>query len=121
MKIRASALGSFGSLAALLVLPHLALAQTLGTPGDITATVESCNGKYLVNWSAVSGATTYDIYVQWPGSSSFVLLKAVVNTMTTLTPEDASLDTNFEIEACNSSGCGAPGGPFALPWYSGCP
>jgi hypothetical protein len=121
VKVSMPVLSSVLSVALLSGLPVLASAQTLGTPGNITATVESCNGKYYVTWSAVTNATTYDILVEWPGSTSFVLLKATANAYTTVTAENATLDTNFEIQACDSSGCGTPTNSFALAYYAGCP
>lgn len=121
MKIPTSTLGSLLSLALLSSLPGLASAQTLGTPAWTSSTVESCNGKYYVTWSAVTDATTYDIWALWPGATSYILLKATANTATTVTAADATLGSYFEVQACNASGCGAVSSPLELPYYSGCP
>ena len=115
-------LGSLLSLALLAYLPSLASAQTLGTPSMISATVEACNGSYLVSWTAVSGATTYDIWVDFPQTSGYVLQKATANTQTSLHAADSPLATLIEIQACNSSGCGPLSSPgVEISWYSGCP
>ena len=121
MKLSMSVSGSILALALLTVVPNLAAAQTLGTPSAISATVESCNGAYFIQWTAVTGATTYDIWVDYPESGGYILQKATANTNTTLHAADASLDTLFEIQACNASGCGALSDPVAIAYYPGCP
>ena len=121
MKLSVRAMGSVLSLALLSFLPTLASAQSLGTPEFTSATVESCNGLYLVDWSAVAGATTYDIWVQYPGTTSYSLLKAAAGTQTSLRAANSTQSSYFEIQACNASGCGPLSSPLQLAFYSGCP
>jgi hypothetical protein len=115
------ALGSLVSCALLAGLPGLAAAQTLGTPSWTSASVAGCNGLYDVTWSAVTGATTYEIWIQVGGTVGYNLWKSTPSTETLIREPNQHIPDSYEVQACNASGCGALSGSWEGDYYAGCP
>jgi hypothetical protein len=102
----------------------VASAQTLGTPQFTDMSLAGCSGSYIVSWTAVSGATFYEIWHELPGTTSYVLSKTSTDTTTEVHAPNLGGNrtfTFFEVAACDASGCGGFSNPIGLSWYSGCP
>jgi hypothetical protein len=124
VKLPIPVIGSVAFLALQCCFPTLASAQTLGTPQFTDSSLAGCAGSYFVTWSAVSGATSYDIWVDRPDTSGYVLSKITTDTTVEVHAAQGSLPSGinlFEVSACDASGCGALSNPIGLDWYSGCP
>lgn len=72
-----------------------------------TSVTNSTNGAYTINWTAVSGADSYELYednalVTNDGNNPFVNTK----TYTTAAPKVNGAHT-YKVRACNPAGCGA--------------
>jgi hypothetical protein len=99
-----------------------AYAQSVGTPQWTSYNVLACNGSYYVTWSSVAGATSYEIWANYPPYAGYSLLKTITGkTSTSLRAANSTQSSYFEVEACIGTTCSPPSGPLELPYYSGCP
>jgi hypothetical protein len=80
-----------------------------------------CRGLYIIEWTAVANATTYNILVNRPPYSGYVQTKSVTGTETTITAQNAPGATLVEVQACTATACGADSSPLLLSYYAGCP
>jgi hypothetical protein len=80
-----------------------------------------CNGLFIIQWTAVSGATSYNVLGNYPPYSGYAVLKTVTGLQTMVHASDTDQLTYMEVEACDSSGCGPVSNQITLFWYSGCP
>ncbi len=77
--------------------------------GSISASPSTIvqGGQFTLSWSGVSGATSYNIYADPPGSSPNRFLQSTSGTSSTRTA--GILGTyQYSVTACNSSGCSTP-------------
>ena len=78
-----------------------------GTPSELRAEVQSEN-EILVTWSAVQGATSYNLYRSTSRDGTVSLVAANISALsyldtTALSAED--IGYYYQLEACNSGGC----------------
>ena len=82
-----------------------------GAPSVLTAEVQSASvqseSEILVTWSAVQGATSYNLYRSTSGDGTYTLVAANISALryldTVLSAED--IGYYYQLEACNSGGC----------------
>ncbi|MDB5971725.1 MAG: streptogrisin [Hydrocarboniphaga sp.] len=94
---------------------------SLGVPQVTEASLLSCNGKYRLGWTSVSGANSYEVWQSLGTSYPYYLSKTVTGVSTTVTASSSTVSSNFKVRACTSTYCGNFGDPVALVYYSGCP
>jgi hypothetical protein len=82
--------------------------------------IAGCNGSYILDWSAVSGATSYRLWSQPSPNRTFAIAKSLTTT-TALVHAVNPGGTTFEVQACTGTSCGPIGSPVFLGYYSGCP
>ena len=114
-----------------LIAASLALLAVLGSSGNAFAldapTLNNgggpagCNGLFVIQWTAVTGATSYNVLVNYPPYSGYALFKTSTGLETMIHASDTDQLTYVEVEACDSSGCGPVSNQISLYWYSGCP
>ena len=80
--------------------------DALGAPSALSASVQS-ESEILVTWSAVQGATSYNLYRSMNGDGTVSLVAANISALRYL---DTGLSTEdipyyYQLEACNSGGC----------------
>lgn len=84
-------------------------------PSSVSVISEKCYGFNWVNLSAVSGATSYQIYsVYSPSSTSGSLLKTITDTSTDIS---VTSQTYIKAKACNSYGCSAMSTSYGTAQY----
>ena len=71
MKFSRFAIGAISCIVMQCCLLSPAAAQTLGTPVITDASVAGCNGTYTLSWTPISGATYYQLWVEYPGTTSY--------------------------------------------------
>jgi hypothetical protein len=123
VKVSTSTVGSGVLLAFLCCLTNLASAQSLGTPQFTSSTLAGCRGSYILDWTSIPDATSYQVWVEHPNTSSYVLAKTETSTealVVAITASPAGLSF-FEVTACDATSCGAFSSPIGLSWYAGCP
>ena len=80
--------------------------DALGAPSALSASVQS-ESEILVTWSAVQGATSYNLYRSMNGDGTVSLVAANISALryldTGLSAED--IRYYYQLEACNSGGC----------------
>ena len=82
-----------------------------GAPSVLTAEVQSASvqsaSEILVTWSAVQGATSYNLYRSTSRDGTYTLVAANISALryldTVLSAED--IGYYYQLEACNSGGC----------------
>ena len=82
-----------------------------GTPSVLSAEVQSASvqsaSEILVTWSAVQGATSYNLYRSTNRDGTYTLVAANISALsyldTALSAED--IGYYYQLEACNSGGC----------------
>ena len=123
MKVSTSTIGSGVLLAFLCCFTNLAAAQSLGTPQFTSSSLAGCRGSYIIDWTSVPDATSYQVWVQHPNTSSYVLAKTVTDTEALVVAINTSPRglSYFEVTACDATSCGAFSSPIGLSWYAGCP
>jgi len=92
----------------------------LSAPVIESAEISGCNGKWLMDWSSVSGATSYQIWSQ-AGTSSYALYATTTSSLKIVTASTSAPTTNFKVKACDGAGCGAFSNVWSVYYYSGCP
>jgi hypothetical protein len=120
VKFSIPVIGSVAFLAFQCCLPTVASAQSLGTPQFTSSSIAGCDGSFILTWSAITGATSYEVWAELPGTSSFVISKLPTTTLATVHAQPGGI-TLFEVSACDASGCGGLSSSIGLSWYSGCP
>jgi hypothetical protein len=90
-------------------------------PTSVTASQAGCNGLYLVSWPAVSGATSYAVWVKTPFDATYTQTITTTGTTATIRAINSTTSTFVEVQACNGSNCGLLSGPHGLRYYNGCP
>lgn len=91
----------------------------IGTPSLTSWGIEACNGTYLLEWTSVSGATSYNVLMN--DGFGYSTYSSSSTTSAGVTVPRGDTDT-FEVQACTGSTCGAASSPTpALRYYSGCP
>ena len=80
-----------------------------------------CNGAYFISWNAIPSATSYQVWIEPPGLSSFSVLKSVTGTNAAVGATNSPQATKFEVQACNGSLCGRLSNTISLSYYKGCP
>ena len=113
------------------IAASLALLAVVGSPGIALALdapvlnngggPAGCNGLFVIQWTAVSGATSYNVLGNYPPYSGYAVLKTVTGLETMIHASDTDQLTYVEVQACDSSGCGPVSNQISLYWYSGCP
>lgn len=94
-------------------------ATILGTPSLTSWDIEACNGTYLLEWTSVSGATSYNVLMN-DGFGYSIFISSSTSSAGVTVPRGET-DT-FEVQACTGSTCGANSSPTpGLRYYSGCP
>ncbi|MDD3748536.1 MAG: hypothetical protein PHX35_04185 [Candidatus Bipolaricaulis anaerobius] len=82
-----------------------AASQVPSAPEDVTASDETEDGKVVVSWQAVAGATSYLIYRALAADAAPLL----VGTVTETTYEDTAVEADtaywYWVRACNETGC----------------
>jgi hypothetical protein len=121
MKISRFAMGAVSCIVMQYCLLSPAAAQTLGTPVITDASVAGCNGTYTLSWTPISGATYYQLWVEYPGTTSYAPIKSATTTDTLVHTESLPNPTYYEVQACDAGGCGGLSAPIGLAWYKGCP
>jgi hypothetical protein len=71
----------------------------------ITATATSSTGSYGVSWTAVSTATSYALYENVSGSSTWTLIQNTAARSRSITGKDDGT-YGYKVKACNVGGCG---------------
>ncbi len=82
-----------------------------GVPGAPSVSPDpSASGEYTVSWSAVANVTSYDLKQSIDGGS---YSPVYTGSATSWSPGSAEPNGTYgyEVQACNSTGCGAPSGP----------
>jgi hypothetical protein len=113
-------MGSVVFLAFQSCFATLASAQTLGTPQFTDSSLAGCSGSYILDWTAISGATSYQVWAELPHTSTWVVSKLPTTNEAEVHAQPGGL-TYFEVEACDASGCSGFSSPIGLSFYSGCP
>lgn len=115
----------FLSFLVVLVLAQTAMTPRVGasgapaTPASLTIYLEYCHGLNTAEWSAVSGATYYELYGS--SSPSFPSQWLVTSTTGTFDAFSVSGTTYLRVRACNASGCsGYRVGNQPAKYFSGC-
>lgn len=121
MRLAMSVISSVAFLAIQCCFPTPAAAQTLDTPQFTSSSIAGCRGTYILDWTAVAGATSYQLWVEFPGTTSYFLSHTVTSNEAFVHAQNAGGLTLFEVEACDASGCGGFSSPIGLSWYNGCP
>lgn len=105
--------------------PDLEADTTLATPTITDANVYGCNGSWHINWTKISGASSYDVQfrqVMNPNNYPFQPYKSTRSIASIVDVAAGNkLGTEFEVRACNGTSCGALSNPITLNYYKGCP
>jgi len=75
------------------------------TPSPPSASDGTYTDKVRVSWSAVSGATSYQVYRSTSSSTNGSLINSLASTSYDDTGASAGTSYYYKIKACNSSGC----------------
>lgn len=94
---------------------------TLGTPTITNVDIAGCNGAYNMQWTAVSGATYYQVFSKAKTATTYTLYRSPTGTNARIVVNPNGVPFDFEVQACNGSSCGAFSAPIELSGYSGCP
>lgn len=121
MRFSRLAIGSAAGLVMQCCLLNPAAAQALSAPIITDASIAGCNGTYTLTWTAISGATSYQLWVEYPGTTSFAPIKSVTTIDTLVHAESLPNPTLYEVQACDAGGCGELSAPVGVAYYKGCP
>jgi hypothetical protein len=81
-----------------------------------------CNGLYDLFWNSVASANSYQVWVKYPGQTTYSKLPPpTTGTLATVHTSSSTGTTSFEVQACNGSLCGRLSDPLGLAYYKGCP
>ena len=80
-----------------------------------------CNGLWDVGWSAVAGATSYNVWVKTPFGVTYTRTASTTGLLATIHAINSTTSTLVEIQACSGSSCGLLSLAAALQYYKGCP
>jgi hypothetical protein len=111
MRFSRFAIGAVSCILMQCCLLNPAAAQTLGAPVITDASIAGCNGAYTLSWTPVSGATYYQLLVEYPGTTSYAPLKSVTTTDALVHSESLPNPTSYEVQACDAGGCGGVSAP----------
>jgi len=89
-------------------------------PTITSVNVDTCNGSYELNWSAVPSATSYKIWRRAPGATISYVIGTVTSTSTVVVAYGSGT-TAWDVQACVGAACGVPSDPVSRPYYAGCP
>ena len=121
MKLSRYSIGAASCIVMQCYLMNTAAAQTLATPVITDANIAGCRGSYSLTWTPISGATYYQLLVEYPDTTSYAPLKSVTTTDAIVHTSSLPQPTYYEVQACNAGGCGGASAPIGLAWYTGCP
>jgi Zn-dependent metalloprotease len=77
-----------------------------GPPASVSATSLQCFGQNNLSWSAVSGATSYEIYrSNYPSFTSGSYYASTTNTNRMVVVSKYTSQIYFKVKACNEGGC----------------
>jgi hypothetical protein len=80
--------------------------------------VTPCAGDYRVSWSAVTGATYYQLFSRAFGTANFYLIGSTTARSTKV--NTAPNGFYYEVQACDGTSCGTLSEVLPLQYYSGC-
>lgn len=100
-----------------VIVPHV-----LGAPVLKNGGVAGCNGTYSIEWTAVAGATSYEVWVEYPTQTAYTLLTTTTSLEDPLVHTSSGTGyTHFKVQACEGTSCGTFSNILSLTYYSGCP
>jgi hypothetical protein len=106
------------SKATTVIVPRVLGAPVLASKGR-----DGCDGTWDIAWTAVAGATSYEVWVEYPTQTAYSLLVTTTNLSDPIvhTADNATQYTSFKVQACAGTSCGTFSNILSLPYYSGCP
>lgn len=88
------------------MLAAAVLSQQSFAPGDLDATYNSVSGDLILEWSAVNGATSYDIEMRSDSSPEWATYSDSIEEVTITLPEIASDETEYCFRVRSVTGSG---------------
>lgn len=99
----------------MVIVPHVLGAPVLSKENG------GCNGAWMINWTAIAGATSYEVWVDYPTQGAYTLLSTTTSLGLLVHSQDNAVATHVKVQACEGTTCGTFSNVEALPYFSGCP